>query len=66
MNSLPFVFNINCFQHSILCAELDNKPLVFVLKMDEAEIVKGDKQERISITIMNHTLKEPTLTNKDP
>ena len=62
----PFHLNLDCFQHVNQCAEVDNKPLVFVLKMDEAEIVKGDKQERISITIMNRALTEPTLNKKDP
>ena len=38
---------------------------MFVLNMDEAEIVKGEKQERISITLMNWALTNPTLTKKD-
>lgn len=35
--------------------------LIFVLKMDEAEIIKGEKMERVSITLMNRALHEPNL-----
>lgn len=38
------------------CAEVGNTPLVFVLKMDEAEIMHGRKYERVSLTIMNRAL----------
>lgn len=38
------------------CAEVGNKPLVFVLKMDEAEIMHGRKFERVSLTLMNRAL----------
>jgi hypothetical protein len=34
--------------------------------MDEAEIVKGEKLERMSITLMNHALKDPLLAKMDP
>lgn len=34
-------------------AELQGKPLILVLKLDEAEIVHGMKMERVSITLMN-------------
>ena len=37
-------------------AELQGKPLIFVLKLDEAELVHGVKMERFSITIMNRAL----------
>ena len=37
-------------------AELQGKPLIFVLKLDEAEIVHGVKMERVSITVMNRAL----------
>jgi hypothetical protein len=40
-----------------LCdVELGGKPLIFVLKLDEAEIVHGQKLERVSITLMNRAL----------
>ena len=37
-------------------AELQYDPLIFVLKLDEAEIIHGQKLERVSITIMNWAL----------
>lgn len=36
--------------------ELRGAPLVFVMKLDEAEIVNGKKFERVSITLMNRAL----------
>lgn len=36
--------------------ELDGKPLIFVLKLDEAEIIHEQKLERVSITLMNRAL----------
>ncbi|KAG0595634.1 hypothetical protein M758_UG183700 [Ceratodon purpureus] len=52
--------------YDITLEELDNGPLVFVLKMDKAEIVKQEKQEQISITLMNRHMKNPGLSKKDP
>lgn len=46
--------------------ELGDKPLIFVLKMDEAEIVKHQKMERVSVTLMNRALHEPQLSKEDP
>ena len=37
-------------------AELAGKPLIFVIKLDEAEIVHNQKLERVRITIMNRVL----------
>jgi hypothetical protein len=37
--------------------ELGDEPLIFVLKMDEAEIVKPQKLKRASTTHMNRALK---------
>jgi len=39
-----------------MCAEVGDKPLVFVLKMDETEILYGRKFESVSLTLMNCTL----------
>lgn len=54
------LFTITLFYyHSIMyCvyAELNGKPLLFVLKLDEAEIVHAQKLERVSITLMNRAL----------
>jgi hypothetical protein len=46
-------------------AEFGDGPLIFVLKMDEAEIVKQEKMERVSITLMNRALNSPNLSTKD-
>lgn len=35
---------------------MNGKPLIFVLKLDEAEIIHGQKMERVSITLMNRAL----------
>ena len=43
-------------------SELQGKPLIFVLKLDEAEIIYGQKMERLSITLMNRALN----TDIDP
>lgn len=40
----------------VLRTELDGKLLIFVLKLDEAEIIHGQKLERVSITLMNRAL----------
>ena len=42
-----------------------NGILKFVIKLDESEIVKGQKMERVSITLMNRAL-DPRVTPKDP
>jgi len=39
-----------------LLTETGENPLIFVLKMDETEIVHDQKFERVSITLMNHAL----------
>ena len=38
---------------------------LFVIKLDESEIVKGQKMECVSITLMNRAL-DPRVTPKDP
>ena len=37
-------------------AECNGGPLIFVLKLDEAEVLEGRKFERISLTLMNRAL----------
>jgi hypothetical protein len=36
--------------------ELYGKPLIFVLKLDEAEILHGKKFEKVSLTLLNWAL----------
>ena len=38
--------------------------MVFVLKLDKAEVVKGKKYERISIILMNRAL-DPSISRND-
>lgn len=38
--------------------------LKFVLKLDECEMIKSQKVERVTITLMNRTL-EPSITKED-
>lgn len=45
--------------------EIGDSPLIFVLKMDEAEIVKGQKMERVSIMLMNRALDPTILHDKN-
>lgn len=40
--------------------EVQGDPLIFVIKLDEAEIIYGQKMERVSITLMNRAL-DPTF-----
>lgn len=40
--------------------EINDEPLIFVLKLDEAEIVHAQKLERVSITLMNRAL-DPSI-----
>lgn len=42
--------------YDVTVEELCGSPLIFVLKLDEAEIVKNQKFERVSITLMNRAL----------
>jgi len=37
-------------------AELERQPLIFVMKMDETELIHNQKFERVSITFMNKVL----------
>ena len=46
-----------------MCAKLQGDPLLFVLKLDEAEIIHGQKLERVSITIMNRALDRDNEKN---
>ena len=48
-----------------ILAEVDGQPLIFVLKLDEAEIVHGVKMERVSLTLMNRALDNQILPNSD-
>ncbi len=45
--------------------ELAGRPLIFVIKLDEAEIVHSQKMERVSITLMNRALN-PEITVQSP
>ena len=38
------------------CIELRGEPLIFVLKLDEAELMHGKKFEPVSLTLMNRAL----------
>ena len=52
--------------YNILPAEV-NSNLVFVIKLDECEILKQKKTERITITLMNRALqKRPLWKNQQP
>ncbi len=42
-----------------------NGVLKFVLKLDECEVLKNRKLERVTITLMNRAM-DPTLTKEDP
>ena len=53
--------NMVIFYH-ITPSEVDNK-LVFVLKLDECEVLKQRKTERITITLMNRALQK---TSQEP
>jgi len=46
-------------------AEVQRDPLIFVMKIDEVEIVHTQKLERISMTIMNRAL-DPTIIVGSP
>jgi hypothetical protein len=46
------------------CVEIGGNPLIFVLKLDDAEITRGKKYERLSITLMNRAL-DPTVALDD-
>jgi len=51
--------SISHYKILMLCifyAEIGDAPLIFVLKMDEAEIIKEQKFECVSITLMNRSL----------
>jgi hypothetical protein len=48
-----------------ILAEVDGRPLIFVLKLDEAEIIHGVKMERVSLTLMNRDLDNRILPNSD-
>jgi len=49
--------------HYCIIVEVGDQPLIFVIKMDEAEIIHAKKLERISISIMNRALN-PEITNE--
>lgn len=51
--------------YSLIHAVLGEKPLIFVIKLDEAEIIHGQKFERINMTIMNRAL-DRQIDKKDP
>ena len=38
------------------CAELQGEPLISILKLDEAKLMRGKKFEHISLTLMNRAL----------
>lgn len=41
-----------------------NGRLIFVLKLDESEVIKGQKLERVSLTLMNRAL-DASISNAD-
>lgn len=45
-------------------AECNGGPLIFVLKLDEAEVQQGKKYERVSLTLMNRAL-DPAIQKND-
>lgn len=42
--------------YSLIHVEPGEKPLIYVIKLDEAKIIHGHKFERINMTIMNRAL----------
>ena len=52
-------------EHCCIFAELQGDPLIFALKLDEAEIVHGVKMERVSIILMNRALNN-TIDQSSP
>lgn len=53
------------FSAFFVLIEVHGDPLIFCLKLDEAEIIYGQKMERVSITLMNRAL-DPTFTSMSP
>jgi len=53
------------FPFNAIVSEIGLQNLIFVLKMDEVEIVKGEKMEHVNITLMNRALHEPNLPKND-
>ena len=45
-------------------AECNGGPLIFVLKLDEAEVKHGKKYEPVSLTLMNRAL-DPAIQKND-
>ena len=41
-----------------------NGRLIFVLKLDESELIKGQKLERVSLTLMNRAL-DASISNAE-
>jgi len=46
------------------CNHCNGGPLIFVLKLDEAEVQRKKKFERVSLTLMNHAL-DPKIRSSD-
>ena len=51
--------------YSLIHVEPGEKPLIYVIKLDEAKIIHGHKFERINMTIMNRAL-DWQIDKKDP
>jgi len=49
--------------YGITTLEVEGDPLIFCLKLDEAEIIHGQKLERVSITLMNRALNPAIKPN---
>ena len=50
--------------YNISVAKVNNK-LIFVLKLDECEILKQKKTERITVTLMNRALQSKPTNGND-
>ena len=47
------------------CAKLQMEPLIFVLKLDEAELMRGKQFEQVSLTLMNRALNPDIQLNNE-
>jgi hypothetical protein len=50
---------------SICVAEVGDNPLIFMIKLDEAQIVHSQKLELVSVTLMNRAL-DSSIDKNDP
>ena len=45
--------------------ELNGKSLIFVIKLDEAKMIHSQKQKKVSLTLMSHTLDRAIELNSE-